>query len=157
MANFSSSSVGSGMGTFRGMMCCFISDWPSTLSILPILMPYPAVDLKLASASYGDKNNPSKRSKKKESPKYSESLIRDLIRIIHFSPKTDYWRKKKKKKADTAVVPKCHLPLITRLSWQCLTLVSFLKVRVQLLHLPESSLCLAWPIHYLQRIFPNDR
>lgn len=66
MANFSSSSVGSGMGTFRGMMCCFISDWPSTLSILPILMPYPTVDLKLASASYGDKNNPSKRSKKKE-------------------------------------------------------------------------------------------
>lgn len=36
MANFSSSSVGSGMGTFRGMMWCFISDWPSTLSMFPI-------------------------------------------------------------------------------------------------------------------------
>lgn len=60
MANFSSSSVGSGMGTFRGMMWCFISDWPSTLSMLPILTTaarYPQLKSRNPSLSFTDPKN----------------------------------------------------------------------------------------------------
>ena len=154
MANFSSSSVGSGMGTFRGMMWCFISDWPSTLSILPIFYPRAVSPWLLETLQplqpffFSSDNNPPK--------KYSNSFINGSIQIIHFS--------KPRWKSCSVVIsyycPKMPFTLIQTFRFTVYStvvalqnLLSKVTIKVQLLSNPESTLWFAWPIHYLKKDF----
>lgn len=145
MANFSSSSVGSGMGTFRGMMWCFISDWPSTLSMFPIFNLKGKKKLHNPPTFFFHPQGKKKPKKLPNNPKVwlTHESRGSPVRVLT-EPKCG------------VRVPKCHLHLITRSGLQFPKNFQKETIKVRRLRLPVSATWVYLTTHYSRFLAVTD-